>query len=98
MSHHLLNNKASLSCIEAQCTGQTMTDPVRQPLQCLPYPLSLLEGSSGDFLTRHKLPLAGIKIVLGDRSFEGLQTLPAFGNRRQSFSTGCRQGRRGCPL
>jgi hypothetical protein len=78
MSHHLLHHESSLRCIEAQGTGQTMTDPIRQPLQRLPNPLALLEGSSGDLLSRDELPPAAVEVVLGDRSLESLQSLPAF--------------------
>jgi len=78
MGHHLLHHESSLRCIEAQGTGQTMIDPIRQPLKSLPNPLTLLEGSTSHFLSRDELPPAGVEVVLGDRSLEGLQSLPAF--------------------
>lgn len=78
MRHDVLHHKACLRCIEAQGTGQAMTDPIRQPLQRLPNPLALLEGSSCDLISRDELAVAGIEIMLGDRCFEGLQALPAF--------------------
>jgi hypothetical protein len=51
MGHHFLHYESILRCIEAQGTGQTMTDPIRQTLQRLPYPLALLEGGTSDLLS-----------------------------------------------
>ena len=72
MGHYLLNNESCLRCIEAQGAGQPLTDPIWKPFQRLSNPLALLEGASSDLFSRHKLAAAGIKVVLGDRFFQGL--------------------------
>jgi hypothetical protein len=66
-----------------------MTDSKGHPLQRLPNPLALQEGGTSDLLARDKLAPAGVEVVLGDRSFQGFQSLPAFRDRRQTLAAGC---------
>jgi hypothetical protein len=72
ISHYLLHHESSLSCIEAQGGGQTMTDPIRQSFQGLPNPLAFQEGRAGDLLSRNKLASTGVEVVLCNRCFQGL--------------------------